>query len=75
MSLENKLVDLTVAIEIENFLSGKSDGAALFQQLYGATAGEPIPERLLAVVREQCDPAPATDAAPAPKPALGAALS
>jgi hypothetical protein len=59
MSVDNTLVDLTVAIEIENFLSGKNDGHGLFQRLYGTIADEPIPERLLAVVREKCGAAEA----------------
>lgn len=72
MSTETKLVDLTVAIEIENFLNGKTDGAALFQRLYGATAAEPIPERLLAVLRAGCDPASLTEAS---QPRLDVAAS
>lgn len=80
MSVERKLVDLTVAIEIENFLGGKTDGQALFQRLYGAAAEEPIPERLLALVRAECDAAEAAEPAaaepaPTPAPGLGAAAS
>lgn len=70
MNAKRELAELAVAVEIESFLSGNSDGAALFQALYGAAADEPVPERLLALVREQCEPmvdaaaVPAADAAP-----------
>lgn len=57
MSSKKELANLTVAVEIERFLSGASDGGALLQALYGAPAEEPVPERLLAVVRECCEPA------------------
>jgi hypothetical protein len=49
MSDQTELEDLAVAVEIERFLKGESNGAALFQRLFGAAA-EPIPARLLAVV-------------------------
>ena len=74
MSGQKELLDLVVAVEIDNFLSGNSDGAPLFQALYGATADEPIPERLLAVLRAHCAPACAAEAVPA-VPALGAAAT
>lgn len=72
MSLETKIADLIVAIEIDDFLSGKNDGTALFQRLYGAAAEEPVPERLLAIVRAECAPAALAETAPAPQPGLGA---
>jgi hypothetical protein len=77
MSVENKVVDLAVAIEIEDFLSGKTDGHDLFQRLYGATAEEPIPERLLAIVRGDCEAAAAdiVEASPAPVVRLSVAAS
>ena len=54
MSGQQELSNLTVAVEIERLLSGEGDGAPLFHALYGAVLEEPIPERLLAVVRECC---------------------
>jgi len=42
----------STAVEIERFLDGETDGSVLFHALYGAVADEPIPERLLAVLRE-----------------------
>jgi hypothetical protein len=63
MSAAKQLVNLAVAVEIERFLNGASDGSALFQALYGGVADEPVPERLLSVVRE-CEPA--VEAAPLP---------
>jgi hypothetical protein len=50
MSRQTELENLAEAVEIERFLDGESDGAALFQRLFGAVAEEPIPERLLAVI-------------------------
>ncbi|HJT06427.1 MAG TPA: hypothetical protein VJ747_05865 [Stellaceae bacterium] len=41
----------STATEIERFLDGDSDGGVLFHALYGSVADEPIPERLLAVLR------------------------
>jgi hypothetical protein len=70
MNGRKELAQLTVATEIESFLSGDSDGAALFQALYGAVAREPVPERLLAVLR-RCGP----KVAAATVPALDAAVS
>ncbi len=57
MDGKKQLENLAVTVEIERFLSGQSDGAPLFQALYGAAAEEPVPERLLKIVREGCDPA------------------
>jgi hypothetical protein len=54
MNGEQKLSNLTVAVEIDRFLSGESDGGPLFHALYGDVVDEPIPERLIAVVRECC---------------------
>lgn len=48
------LEKLLVAVEIERFVNGDSDGALLFQELYGGTADEPIPERLMSIVRRHC---------------------
>jgi hypothetical protein len=45
---------LSVGREIERFLDGKSDGHLLFNALYGEALDEPIPERLLATLRENC---------------------
>jgi hypothetical protein len=60
-----ELAQLTVATEIDSFLSGENNGAALFQALYGAVANEPVPERLLAVLRLGCAPALAVTTVPA----------
>jgi hypothetical protein len=51
---ETNLTALTLAVELERFLNGESDGGPLFHALYGEIVDEPIPERLLAVVREEC---------------------
>lgn len=40
-----------LSLEIERFLDGRSTGAPLMQALYGAAIDEPIPERLLSLVR------------------------
>lgn len=40
--------------EIDRFLSGESDGSLLLNALYGDAFDEPIPDRLLAVLREGC---------------------
>jgi hypothetical protein len=37
--------------QIQDFLDGETDGGNLFQMLYGDVADEPVPERLLAVLR------------------------
>ncbi|HWI25611.1 MAG TPA: hypothetical protein VN668_01495 [Stellaceae bacterium] len=65
MAGDKELTNLTVAVEIERLLSGASDGAPLFQALYGAVADEPVPERLLQVVRECCEPAVEPETVPA----------
>jgi len=75
MSGQKEFLDLVIAVEIDNFLSGNSDGAALFQALYGAAAAEPIPERLLAVLRTQSEPACVAEPVPAAAPALDAATT
>src|ERR1700722_16561286 len=36
---------------IDAFLDGSTDGGEVFEALYGGVAEEPIPERLLAIVR------------------------
>jgi hypothetical protein len=46
--------ELSVGREIERFLDGKSDGHLLLNALYGDVLEEPIPERLLATLRESC---------------------
>lgn len=48
---ELSLTDLLVAVEIEHFLTGESDGSVVLNALYGEALNEPIPERLLALVR------------------------
>ena len=45
----------STAVEIERFLDGDSDGGVLFHALYGSVADEPIPERLLVVLRDCSD--------------------
>ncbi|MBV9522997.1 MAG: hypothetical protein JO010_09400 [Alphaproteobacteria bacterium] len=42
---------LPTGVQIERFLDGTSHGTALLEALYGSVADEPIPGRLLAVVR------------------------
>jgi hypothetical protein len=42
---------LSVAAQIELFLSGATDGCALLEMLYGKNLGEPVPEHLLALLR------------------------
>lgn len=54
MNGASDLEKLLVEIEIERFVNGDSDGALLFQELYGGTAEEPIPERLMSVLRRHC---------------------
>jgi hypothetical protein len=51
---DTNLTALTLAVEMERFLSGDSDGGPLFNALYGEVVDEPIPERLLAIVRAEC---------------------
>jgi hypothetical protein len=43
--------ELSIAAQIEQFLNGENDGGALFETLYGRAEDEPVPERLLAIVR------------------------
>jgi len=43
--------ELSIATQIEQFLNGDNDGGALFETLYGRVDDEPVPERLLAIVR------------------------
>jgi hypothetical protein len=50
MNRQTDLENLAEAVEIERFVNGESNGAVLFQRLFGAVAEEPIPERLLAVI-------------------------
>ncbi len=57
---------LALATEIEQFLDGESDGGSVLQLLYGAPAHEPVPERLLAVVREYCPKEPSPPPGPRP---------
>ncbi len=45
------LVEVTDGEEIETFLDGDSDGAGLFHQLYDHVLDEPIPQRLLDVLK------------------------
>ncbi|HEX7969178.1 MAG TPA: hypothetical protein VF502_13240 [Stellaceae bacterium] len=45
----------STAQEIERFLDGESDGSVLFHALYDAVVDEPIPERLLEVLRDCAD--------------------
>lgn len=46
--------ELSVHREIERFLDGQNDGHLLLNALYGDVLDEPIPERLLATLRENC---------------------
>jgi hypothetical protein len=68
MSGQQQLTNLAVAVEIERFLNGESDGAPLFQALYGSIADEPVPQHLLDIVREGCDPAIEPQAVPVAAP-------
>jgi Anti-sigma factor NepR len=47
-------VGFSVSREIERFLDGETDGSPLFHALYDDVADEPIPERLLAILRNRC---------------------
>jgi hypothetical protein len=40
-----------IALEIERFLDGDTDGSLVLDALYGSVADEPIPQRLLELVR------------------------
>jgi hypothetical protein len=42
---------LSVSGQIELFLSGTTDGEALFAALYGDVVDEPVPERLSSLCR------------------------
>lgn len=44
-------LDVIVEAAILRYLSGETDGHELFQALYGAALDEPVPERMLALVR------------------------
>ena len=44
-------IDGVVEHAILRFLSGETEGQALFHALYDAPLDEPIPERMLALVR------------------------
>jgi hypothetical protein len=50
-AVETTFRELPVRDEIERFLSGETDGGALFEALYGTIGDEPIPERFLGIVR------------------------
>jgi len=67
------LEKLLVAVEIERFVNGDSDGALLFQELYGGTADEPIPERLMSVLRRHCPARDREAVADTPAPLSAAA--
>ena len=43
-----------VESSILRFLNGETDGRDLFQALYGDVADEPVPEKMLALVRSAC---------------------
>jgi hypothetical protein len=45
--------ELSVSRQIRRFLDGESDGGALFEALYGSIAEEPVPQRLLDVLRSR----------------------
>ena len=53
---EDSLSDLLVAVEIERFLTGESDGHTVLNALYGEVLNEPVPERLLAVLQGEAAP-------------------
>lgn len=67
------LEKLLVAVEIERFVNGDSDGALLLQELYGSTADEPIPERLMCILRRHCSGKARDTIAEAPAPVSAAA--
>jgi hypothetical protein len=41
----------TIDEQIRDFLDGETNGEGLLEMLYGDVADEPVPERLLAVLR------------------------
>ena len=43
---------VSTAVEIDRFLDGETNGGMVLNALYGSVADEPIPERLLAVLRD-----------------------
>jgi len=47
-------IDGVVETSILSFLNGETDGRDLFQALYGDVADEPVPEKMLALVRSAC---------------------
>jgi len=47
-------IDGVVESSMLRFLNGETDGRDLFQALYGDVADEPVPEKLLALVRGTC---------------------
>jgi hypothetical protein len=47
-------VEGVVETSILSFLNGETDGRDLFQALYGDVADEPVPEKMLALVRSAC---------------------
>jgi hypothetical protein len=54
-NLASDTVDLSAVLsvhgQLELFLSGATDGEALFAALYGNIVDEPVPERLLSLCR------------------------
>lgn len=68
MSGQKQLTNLAVAVEVERLLNGESDGAPLFQALYGSIADEPVPQHLLDIVREGSDPTIEPEAVPVAPP-------
>lgn len=57
MKGQQQIANLAVAVELERFLNGESDGTLLFQALYGDVGDEPVPQHLLDIVRDGCEPA------------------
>ncbi len=47
-------IDSVVENSLLRFLNGETDGRDLFQALYGDVADEPVPEKMLALVRGAC---------------------
>jgi hypothetical protein len=47
-------IDGVVENSLLRFLNGETDGRDLFQALYGDVADEPVPEKMLALVRGAC---------------------
>jgi hypothetical protein len=46
--------NLSTGRAIERFLDGETDGNVVLNALYGDALDEPVPERLLAILREHC---------------------